>query len=346
MPWAYITTFTGVGSIPSLLGAAVSSPASDPAGTLLVVWSGGEYLCSFTCEIPAYFVSPSAPVAVQPAPVGTLSSVNGPSALYVDGQFFVFYRGPGSSGLVTCTALQNPAAVAVPGAATQDAPVVTWLPQSDSTFVAFNGIKGGQLDDQRLFSTILGALDGSPPSTPVEPLGGAFNGYYSPGVAATPDGAVSILWRGWNNDDQLYYAVNPSPGSGGFVNNVPVSFNGTVPTTSDRPSLAAWVPSAGDGGGTVLLAVYPNDGQLWYMEAAYAGNASWQTQKQVPVNVILANASPSGGPVTFSDPVAVCATSPVFSDTVFVLVGDRTDGVINDTLYLVRYTGPDSPLAG
>ncbi|HLM68190.1 MAG TPA: hypothetical protein VK358_11715, partial [Longimicrobium sp.] len=280
----------------------MSSPASDPPGQLLVVWSGGSPggpLCSFTYDIPAYFVSPPAPVPVQPAQVGGLYSVNGPSALYVDSQFYVFYRGGGTQdGDVCYTALQNPAGGAIPGAQTQDAPVVAWLPGSNSTFVAFNGYKYGTTNDQELYSTILGALNGSPPSTPVAGLGGAFNGYFSPGVAATPDGAVSIFWKGVAGDDQLYYAVNPGPGSGGFVNNVPVNFNGAVPTASGRPSLAAWVPSASDGGGDVLLAVYPSDGQLWYMEAAYAaGNASWQTQAPVPVDTILAKAGPSGGPV-------------------------------------------------
>jgi hypothetical protein len=332
MPWNYVATFTGTGEIQSPVAAAVDSPAAY--GNLRVLWGGGAGggpLTSFHYQLPPFLSAPAQPVPVTPAAVGTLSGTNQPAVLFADGQFFVFWRGAATDTSIYCSPLDNPSAVNLVPApnGTQDGPMVAPLAGTDKVFLVYNG--------PNVYPNFwFGILDGlgSTPTFSSQPwfLASGAAGYFSPAVSPTPDGEVSFLYRGYDGDNNLYYMWF---GDVSVISTV--AFNGTDVTATSKPTLGTWVPATADGGPEVLVAVYPSGGTLYYMEAPYTGNGvTWQTQAPVPVDIILKDPTTGKG-ITFSNPVAAWATSPVFSDTLFLLIVDLN---ASDTMYLVRYTGP------
>ena len=335
MSWTYIATLTLPEPVQSLVGAAVDSPAAYPPGTLLALWSDGSGgpLTTFQYAIPGFFASPSDPVQVTPAPFSSIDSTNQPSAVFVNGEFYLFWRGSGGDGSIYCSPFSNPGAVTLAYGATQDAPTLACL-SGDQVFIGYNG---PNLSDQSISFCIAGGLGTTPTLTTQATAVTGASGYYSPAVAATPDGGVSLLFKGDQDDNTLYYTSASQPAAGNFSTVVTVEFNGPALATG-KPTLGTWVPTQADGGGApVLVAVYPYNNNLWYMEAQYdAAGVTWATQTQIDVGSILPG-------VSLANPAAVWATSPVFSDTLFLLIVDLAAG---DTLYLVRYTGPDTPLAG
>lgn len=357
MPWAYVATLALPGQVQSLVGAAVSSPAADPPGTLLALWSGGSGggpLTAFQYDIPAFFQSPTPPVPVTPAPLQGIDSTNDPSAVFWKGAFYLFWRGSGGDASIYCSPLDNPKPFTLVSSATQDAPMVACVPGTDQVFIGYNG---PNLSLQNVSFCIVGQLESTPTLTTQPTAVPGASSYYSPGVSATPDGGVSLFFKGDQSDNTLYYTSASQPATGNFSTVTTVDFNGPALATG-KPTLATWVPSpppvhagathdsgsptGGSAPVPVLVAVYPYNNNLWYMEAPYhAAGVTWASQTQIPVSSILGTASPTGGPVTLANPAAVWATSPVASDTVFLLIVDLDAG---DTMYLVRYTGPVSPL--
>ncbi|HEU4559088.1 MAG TPA: hypothetical protein VFS20_14605, partial [Longimicrobium sp.] len=331
MPWNYVATFTGTGQIHSPVAAAVDSPAAY--GTLRVLWgggSGGGPLTSFQYELPPFLSAPAQPVPVTPAPVGNVSSTNQPAVLFADGQFFAFWRGAVTDTSIYCSPLDKPdpatTLVAAPSG-TQDAPMVVAL-GTDQVFLVYNGPDASM----EFWSGILGGL-GSTPTFSTQPglVASGAAGYFSPAVSATPDGGVSLFYAGLQGDDHLYYTSATQPANSNFI---PISSPDV--TTTSKPALGTWVPSPEDVGAPTLVAVYPTSNGLYYMEAPYSEvGVTWATPRPVPMEIIPGNAA--GQLVTLSNPVVAWATSPVFSDTLFLLIVDLA---ASNTMYLVRYTGP------
>ena len=361
MGWNYVATFTGTWSIANFPTGAV-----DESGTLWVMYGDegkNQALTYFSHPLPQNGAS----FRVDPIPLAQRTT-GSPCLMRVRGQLLpMWVEAERPQWLAWGVLDPETRSLSQKGLLgyTPDGALAAFFPKTDCLLATYRGVNkaGSSQEDGRLNSATVTGLGTPEPLTyngtyPLLSGQNINNSYYSPAVAAMPNGDVAVLFKGVgrpgaaNSDDKLYFMSAmwaPDPLNTNFSVARPVQYPGHGGTSAtavsmNRPGLALH----GTGLAATLVALYPGTvaGQLSYLVGTLnGGGVTWAAPPPngtVPLDGLLANAGAGGGAVTLTNPVGVWVTASEASETLYLLVGDQVDGHIKGPLYVVRYMGENS----